>query len=1108
MAEIETVLVPDNLGLETPLNSRKQGVKFMDTSTSFSTLAETPFGDTPGSLRVKAMTESSFSSKTPTSRRLRNGGSSSKHILQDLDHTPPRSGNRKMLLTRMTEQFPSPELTRGVLSPSISEVTESPALKMEKGNVFSPASSSNDVSISTSRGSIKPNHLFRDHEGKKPRVFSSFRKTPTPVTPEADSEKKAAPLNPRRLPDTPESQPGRILPYTQLRDDASWCASSVCPFDCVEDYDKHSFPQASFHTDEKPKDKKKANFFGFLKKGSVSKQTVVESAAEVPRSIDYAGERQQADEAQDTEVGNIKALPDLDETVAPSGSYESDEDANTAFVTAAREKPTSSPRRCGKRLLFYVFVPCLLLSIIVLAGVLVKRMLIDNEESSVTVTTTVQTSAPSKEFTDDLFFQQTDAPDDVNPPGGFFDSNHPQCGTSQELEATSIIYDSMSQSTWDDSANSCGDSMELGFATWYFVEVEENTYMEASTCDAASFDTQITIMSGHCGFLSCVTFNDNSCGDQSRVTWYAEKGETYFVVVSGYRDDWGEYTLTMKPTSINDQCAEADTPFELGSATTGTTSGSSAENLASCGNVDTSKPGVWYEVSDIDGQVLADVIPRGASFEGQVSVYDGSCDTLACTTGSKSGSVSWAARRDTTYHIYVNGIEKEGDFNLYLGQERDDSCNDATSLQPSSFAYIGNTRNERLHDVPSCGFDGIRHSAPGKWFSVRGTGSGFEVSTCSSGTDLDTEISLFRGSCDALECMAGTAGALPCEEGGSLAWTTEVDVEYFIYVSGRGSRVGEFWLTLKEVDLRGTMCTKPHSLGFASPMEITGSSNTGSPDIVAVGGDVGSARGVWYEMAGTGNLVALSTCEAEIDFNARVSVFSGSCENPEALDQSANCGDDGDSVQWESKVGSDYHIFVHGSDEDETGDFVLTVTQENELNDKCEISIPIDTVTSMYVGSTLEATLGNEIDAINAITSEPTTSPTEAPVDDPPNKGAKPDNKDNKGGKEDRRTQEIVDSCNFVQPSRGLWYTILGNGGEIIVSTCSVDTDFDTTVDVFSGGCGELQCIASDNDSCGSQSLVRFTSEVDVPYFVLVRGVNATEVGQFSLGVTVRNPVR
>jgi hypothetical protein len=1047
----------------------------------------------------------------------------------------------------MTEQFPSPEVPRDFLSPSISEITHSPTLKERKGTLFSPNSTSNDMSAS--HGSIKPNLLFKENESKKARSFLSFRKASAPVTPEADSEKRPAPRNPRKLPDTPESQPGHITPNKPLRDDASWCASSVCPFD--EDYQNNSFSLPHADKDEKPNDKKRGKFFSFLKKGSESKKPVIESTAEIPRSIDLSDEPQQTDEHEDTESGNLKAAPEifsflkkgsvskkpviestaeiprpidhsdepqqtdqhedteagnakappeLDETVAPSRSYESDQDPNPTVTAGARVKSDHRPRRCGKRLLFYVFLPALILSIIVLAGVLVNRMFVDREESSITVTTTVQTSAPS-EFSDDVFFQQTEAPDVVKSPGGFFDGTNPQCGTSQELKATSMIYDSMSQTTWDGSANACGDSMEFGFASWYFVEVEESSIMEASTCDAASFDTQITVMSGNCGSLNCVTFNDNECGDQSRVTWFAEKGETYFVIVSGYRDDWGEYTLTMQPTSINDQCIEAGdgAPVELGSAIFGTTAGSTAKDLASCGDVDTSKPGVWYEVSNVDGTVLADVMARGMNSTGQVSVYDGTCDTLTCAAGSKSGAVSWAANRDTTYHVYVSGIETEGDFDLYVGLDQDDTCSDATSLQPSNFAFIANTIDARHHDVQSCGFTGSRHSAPGKWFAINGTGNGIKASTCSSATDLDAEISLFKGSCNALECIAGTGEALPCGEGGSIVWETDVDEEYFIYVSGRGSRVGEFWLTVEEVDLIGTTCTMPLSLGYSVPMEISGSTDSGSAEVVEIGGDVGSARGVWYEMTGTGNLVELSACGSQNGFDARVSVFTGDCDEPELIGQSAKCGEEGDYVEWDSIAGDDYLIFVHGADEEETGEFVMSLKHAGELNDRCAIALPIDSATNLYVGSTLEATLGEEIDAINAITSAPSTSPTEAP-----GKGVKPNNK---GGKNNRRAQEVIDSCNFISPSRGLWYQIVGNGGEIILSTCSVETDFDTAIDVFSGGCGELQCIASNNDNCGAQSLVRFTSEVDVPYFVHVRGVNATEVGQFSLGVTVRNPV-
>jgi len=1160
MAEIETVLVGDFSHLETPTNNRRHGSKAMNTSSSASTFVETPManGDSPHTLCVRAMSSE--------------GKKKSENIMKDLE-TPPRQNNRKTFLSRMAEQFPSPEDPRGILSPSMSEVTAPSAFKERNRSFVSPNVSAIDLSIS--RASIKPNLLFREKETKKAKDLSTIlrsRSEPVrgrapallPVTPEAEDKKQPMVGAVRKLSDTPESQPGRIVPTSHIRDDESWCASSVCPFDCVEDDNKNPLSE----TLDEPKEKKKMGFFGLFKKGSISKQRSIPDSGAEPQKlvdleegdsvdiefiesinkgcvsnefpIDESGVKQtgsrdtdnreeagSADNLEDMKSGGMKDIPDLDETVAPSRSYDDDEENSPERVAQRRAEQT---RRCAKRILFYVFVPALVLSIIILTSVLVKRM--TGRETALAITT--QTGAPTDEI--DVGLGQTQRPI-INVPD-FFDNTHPSCGTSQQLSTTSLSYDSMSDVKWDETINACGDSLEFGFATWYSVEVDESTFMEASTCNAADFDTQITVMSGDCGGLSCVTFSDNECGGQSWATWYAEKGKSYFVVVSGYREEWGEYTLSLNPTTINDKCDDSVSQMTMGSTVFGTTSGATTEDLPSCSGVDATKPGVWYEVSNVDGPIIADVTGRGFNFAGQVSIYDGSCDVLSCAAGSKSGSVTWDAARDSTYHVYVNGVAVEGDFDLYLGRDNKESCNDASSLQPSNFAYTSSTRDARQQDVKSCGFDGRQHTAPGKWFSLMGTGNEFRVSTCSMGTDLDTEISLFKGSCGALECVAGTGNALPCGEGGALSWKTAPGSMYYIYVSGRGSRVGDFWLTLEETELVGAQCTEPLALGSFSTTEIEGSTGDGSAETVWLQGPVWSARGVWYELIGTGNLVELSVCGIKSDFDVRVSVSTGGCSDQTYLGQSAQCGEDGETIKFVSTIGHKYQVFVHGSNEVSTGEYTLRLKHFDELNDRCELALPLETVSGEYSGSTTDTIINNAIDAKNSFTPAPTVSmtspptrgitspptraptrrptalptsiPSASPTETPKKGGNKPDNKGGKdkesNNKNARRVQAIVDSCNFIPPTHGLWYQIDGSGGDIIVSTCSEETNFDTVIDVFAGGCGELQCIASNDDGCGSQSLVRFASKIGVSYFIQVRGVNESEVGDFSLSITVRNP--
>jgi hypothetical protein len=74
----------------------------------------------------------------------------------------------------------------------------------------------------------------------------------------------------------------------------------------------------------------------------------------------------------------------------------------------------------------------------------------------------------------------------------------------------------------------------------------------------------------------------------------------------------------------------------------------------------------------------------------------------------------------------------------------------------------------------------------------------------------------------------------------------------------------------------------------------------------------------------------------------------------------------------------------------------------------------------------------------------------------------------------------------------GVWYNITGVGGNITLSTCSTNTDFDSQISVFTGSCDQLTCVdGNDNASgyyCGSQSRLEFESIRNQTYYVLVHG--------------------
>ncbi|MBJ6111485.1 IPT/TIG domain-containing protein [Hymenobacter sp. BT523] len=93
----------------------------------------------------------------------------------------------------------------------------------------------------------------------------------------------------------------------------------------------------------------------------------------------------------------------------------------------------------------------------------------------------------------------------------------------------------------------------------------------------------------------------------------------------------------------------------------------------------------------------------------------------------------------------------------------------------------------------------------------------------------------------------------------------------------------------------------------------------------------------------------------------------------------------------------------------------------------------------------------------------------------------------------------------------GVFYTIVGTGTNITVSTCNAGTDFDTKLFVYEGACGAYVCVAGNDDgpSCnlngGVSSELTFMAAAGTTYRIFVTGFNGEE-GTFVLRATCSAP--
>lgn len=87
-------------------------------------------------------------------------------------------------------------------------------------------------------------------------------------------------------------------------------------------------------------------------------------------------------------------------------------------------------------------------------------------------------------------------------------------------------------------------------------------------------------------------------------------------------------------------------------------------------------------------------------------------------------------------------------------------------------------------------------------------------------------------------------------------------------------------------------------------------------------------------------------------------------------------------------------------------------------------------------------------------------------------------------------------------PGDGVWYTFIGDGSEVTISTDNPGTNFDTEINVFEGPCTSVTCIGGDNDGgVGMTSSFTFTTTNGTEYFIYVDG-DGTAIGQFEVSLT------
>ncbi|NNK32399.1 MAG: hypothetical protein HKP02_04695, partial [Xanthomonadales bacterium] len=278
-----------------------------------------------------------------------------------------------------------------------------------------------------------------------------------------------------------------------------------------------------------------------------------------------------------------------------------------------------------------------------------------------------------------------------------------------------------------------------------------------------------------------------------------------------------------------------------------------------------------------------------------------------------------------------------------------DFCDDAIPVECGE-TISGTTISANLDDA---GFCGTSNTAPGVWYSVNHLGI-VTASTCNQ-ADYDTKLSVYGGTCDELECIAGNDDTAGC--GGfttELTWGGSGEDEKLL-VHGFGSSTGNFDLTVTCEDYAENDLCENASGPLVSGDVIAGTTTTATldepPDIDC--GTSVTAPGVWYDVIGTGTTMTASTCNdgdpgtGGANYDTKISVYCADCEVKECItgnDDTSGCSGFSTQLDWPTQEGRTYKVLVHGFGS-ATGDFDLAISDdevpyEGPLND-CD-GVPAD----------------------------------------------------------------------------------------------------------------------------------------------------------------------
>lgn len=377
-------------------------------------------------------------------------------------------------------------------------------------------------------------------------------------------------------------------------------------------------------------------------------------------------------------------------------------------------------------------------------------------------------------------------------------------------------------------------------------------------------------------------------------------------------------SICVPPVITNDDCSNAYA-LACGDSVTG-------ETITASDSGGNPAPDVFYKFTGSGAPQLVTIslCGGGTDYDSALRVFD-DCDLqneLAFNDDScgLQSEVTFVSDGTSTYYIMVEGFSSNsGNFSLDVSCSDplpNDDCSGAIAVSCGdsvSGSTVGATVDS---NTPNCG---PNITSPGVWYTLNddtGLPGDITLSLC-NGTDFDSKISVYTGTCGALVCVDGNDDA--CGLQSEITFASDGNTQYYILIHSFGGATGNFTLDVTctptpppndmivnsiDVDEIGFPYTDPAvAMPAATP-------ENGNPD----GCDLTGAYGVWYNFVaaadGTANATIVTPGGA-----SSVTFYTAPDENATETDltlvpQNTNQCVPGTTASIYTLGGQAYYVFV------------------------------------------------------------------------------------------------------------------------------------------------------------------------------------------------------